>query len=166
MRKRVISFTLAIVFAFGIVPYTAYAYHPIRVAALSQLAGETRYYLTFPDVQPMIINDRVFVPLGGLQGISVVGSVEWNADTSTVLFNVLGDHASHYYVLTPGSNVVQGSVQLLIGDTDGYERLPDITVAVAPQIVDSRTMVPLRLLEDLGFGVTWEANTRTVLITY
>ena len=167
MKKRIISFALAIVFAFGFVPYEAYANQPIRVAALNQLAhGESRYYLTFSDVQPMMINERVFVPLGGLRGISVVGSVEWDADTSTVLFNTNWHHTSNYYVLTPGSNVVRASLRYFVGDNEGFESLPDITVAVAPQIVDGRRMVPLRLLEDLGFGVTWEANARTVLITY
>ena len=44
---------------------------------------------------------------------------------------------------------------------DGQTKTPD----VAPQIIDGRTMVPVRFIAELfGCEVSWDANTQTVII--
>jgi hypothetical protein len=81
--KRVLSLAMALVFAFAAMPTVTYASQPIRVR-VEVLSGccctpsnhDVRY-LTFSDVQPMMINDRVFVPLRALEQLNSIIEVEW-----------------------------------------------------------------------------------------
>jgi len=169
------------------------AEQPIRVAT-HNLANESlsRYYVTFPDVQPMIINDRVFVPLRGLEGLWQINSVAWDEATSTAILSMFGNGPSHWTAsFMPNGDVIQ--LHLIEGfflrmiDPDAPRNLDSVvaphlqfesgselpgqqwkeTSLVAAQIVDGRMMVPLRMFEALGsLSVSWEQTTRTVLITY
>ena len=50
-------------------------------------------------------------------------------------------------------------------DNIDWDRVQIITLDVPAQIVENRTMVPLRLIsEALGYKVTWDAITQTVLV--
>ena len=55
-----------------------------------------------------------------------------------------------------GANVYGGDVKLVV---DGE----DITSTAAPEIMDGRTMVPMRVIfEKLGATIDWDADTKTV----
>lgn len=102
--------------------------------------------LTF-DVPAQIIDGRTMVPMRAI--FETLGAtVEWNSETSEV---------SAY---TPGI-----LIQMTIGDTNLYKNTVGQTTDVPPQIVDGRTLVPLRAVSELmGADVEWEQNTKTVYI--
>lgn len=92
------------------------------------------------DVPPMIISDRTMVPFRFI-GEAFGAQVEWFGETRTVLVR-LDDK----------------EVRLVIGQTG-----PGLDVPA--QIVNSRTMVPLRYIsESLGADVQWFPESRSVEI--
>ena len=189
--KMALSLAMAIVFAFAAMPTTAvYANQPIRVATRNLLDGDNapRQYLTFADVQPQIINDRVFVPLRGVPS-HIVGSLSWFQGDAFIpshvqsVFRAPGDPYNPYNVtfIQPGNNTVaRTSVDPEMWDF--WQENPftgsgnpfvnpenqHINVSVAAQIVDGRTMLPVLMFEEIfpGVSVTWEESTRTVIISY
>lgn len=57
-----------------------------------------------------------------------------------------------------------GSTDLLVSDFNSSDK--NIVLDVVPQIVDGRTLVPVRAVsEALGCTVEWDGETRTVTIT-
>ena len=105
--------------------------------------------LMFPDQKPIIKNDRTLVPLRAI--FEALGAtVDWDNDTRTV-------------------TSVRGDIKISLAiDSDrlyvnGNERIIDIPA----QIVNDRTMVPIRAIaESFDCVVDWEQNTKTVIITY
>ena len=56
-------------------------------------------------------------------------------------------------------------IKLTVGSTTAYRNGTPITLSVAPQLIDGRTMVPLRFIaESLGAEVQWIQSTRTIRI--
>jgi Copper amine oxidase N-terminal domain/CopC domain len=98
------------------------------------------------DQPPIERSGRVFVPLRGVfehLGASVV------YDNGVV--NATGNGRT---------------IQLHIGSTEATVNGQTHTLDVAPFIVGSRTLVPIRFIsESLGANVDWNDNTRTVVIT-
>ena len=99
------------------------------------------------DVPAMIINDRTMVPMRKIfEEFNYV--VDWNGNEK--------------FVIADGKN----SIYMKIGEStmkvDGVETQMD----TPPQIVDGRTLIPLRALaESIGCYVEWNGDTRTVEIT-
>ena len=61
-------------------------------------------------------------------------------------------------VLTMGVSVFAQDISIVVDDV---VKTPD----VAPQIIDGRTMVPVRFIAELfGCEVSWDANTQSVII--
>ncbi len=57
-------------------------------------------------------------------------------------------------------------VNMQIGNKTAYVNGVPISLDVPPQIINGRTMVPIRFVsENLGAEVGWESNTKTVTIT-
>jgi hypothetical protein len=121
----------------------------------ASIATAQRIYTTvdgstvvYPDVEPIMINGRVMVPLRGV--FEHMGAyVEWDATNNEVRVSDDGTMC----VLRIGSNVatVNGSV---------------IPIDAAPIMHRGRTMVPLRFIsETFGHDVFWNAPIRTVEIT-
>ena len=99
------------------------------------------------DVPAMIINDRTMVPMRKIfEEFNYV--VDWNGEERFVI----ADGPKSVYMKI-GSNIMK---------VDGAEYEMD----TPPQIVDGRTLIPLRALaEGIGCYVDWDGDTNTVLIT-
>ncbi|MCC8159902.1 MAG: hypothetical protein LIO53_01040 [Oscillospiraceae bacterium] len=100
------------------------------------------------DVPAQIIGDRTMVPLRAI--FEALGaSVDWDGDTRTVT-SVKGDI----------------TVKLTIGENAIYKNGEAKELDVAGQIVDDRTLVPVRAIaESFDSDVAWDADTQTVTIT-
>lgn len=103
--------------------------------------------LTF-EVEPQIVNGRTLVPLRAI--FEALGAkLDWDPNTRTAKATK-GLRRVVLPVDAPGARVGQRQV----------------TLDVAPQIVNGRTLVPLRFVsEALGAKVAYDAATRTVDIT-
>ncbi|MBQ3405105.1 MAG: leucine-rich repeat protein [Oscillospiraceae bacterium] len=96
---------------------------------------------------PTIVNSRTLVPLRSI--FEAMGaSVDWNDGTKTV-------------------TAVRGATKIVmtIGQTSYTVNGVSKTMDVPPQIMSSRTMVPIRVIaESFGADVGWNSPGRTVLI--
>ena len=99
------------------------------------------------DQQPIIQDDRTLVPLRGV--FEALGAtVYWNNDTRSVTAYKDGT-----------------TVELAIGSSAMYVNGQPKYLDVAGQIINDRTMVPLRAIsEAFGAGVYWDNDTRTVRV--
>lgn len=98
-------------------------------------------------VPPVIVNDRTLIGVRFV-GEAVGGSVEWNQEKRQAL-------------VTRGSD----SVLLTLGSTEALVNGQPVIMPVAAQLVEERTMVPLRFIaEALGGQVEWNPETRTANI--
>ncbi len=105
--------------------------------------------INFPDVQPLIANERTYVPLRGV--FETLGyTVSWDESIKTA-------------TLTAGNIEISANTSDLRITKDGYSRA--IGGAVFPIIQDGRMLLPVRALSEAsGCTVTWDANTRNVAI--
>ena len=99
------------------------------------------------DVPPKIIESRTMIPARALFE-EIGGEVSWDP----VNYMVTIDYEDH-------------NIKLFIDNksalVDGHEK----TMDVPPQIVDDRTLIPVRFVsENLGFEVDWENSTRTAIV--
>ena len=104
--------------------------------------------IIFTDQAPIIKNDRTMIPLRGVletMGIDIV----WNAEEQSIT----AERGDSYALFK-------------IGETTLKTAEGEITLDVAPEIINDRTMIPLRAVtESFGAEVTWDADTKTVTIT-
>lgn len=101
------------------------------------------------DVPACIIDGRTLVPLR-LIFDAMGASVEWDQNTRTVS-SALGDRTVSMQVDNP----------TMIRNSEAY------LLDTSPVIKDGRTLVPVRAIaESYGAQVGWDAQTRTVTITY
>ena len=101
----------------------------------------------FPDAKPMMVNNRVMVPVRGVFE-HMNATVDWEQATRTVR----AKHGTDHIVLTINSNVA----------TVNDHQVP---LDSPPFVTNGSTMVPLRFLgEAMGATVQWMANTSTVEI--
>ena len=104
--------------------------------------------------KPVIKNGRTLVPIRAIIE-AFGGTVEWEELTKAVTIK-LGDTIIKIQI---GNEVayVNGSLKPIDPDNPN----------VKPEIVNGRTMVPLRfVVESLGAKVEWNGNTQTITITY
>ena len=100
------------------------------------------------DQPPVNQDGRTLVPLRAIF-VALGASIDWNSDTQTV--TVVTEDVT--VIMQIGNNVF----------TRNGER---ITLDVPPQIVGSRTLVPIRAVaESFGADVDWEQSTQTVVIS-
>ena len=104
--------------------------------------------IVFTDQAPIIKNDRTMIPLRGVletMGIDIV----WNAEEQSIT----AERGDSYALFK-------------IGETTLKTAEGEITLDIAPEIINDRTMIPLRAVtESFGAEVTWDADTKTVTIT-
>jgi len=100
------------------------------------------------DQMPVIVNGRTMVPLRGI--FEALGArVNWVDATKTIIGS-------------KGDKTIVLQIDNTLANVSGK----DITLDVAPQIISSRTMVPVRFIsESLGAEVGWSGESRTVTIT-
>ena len=100
------------------------------------------------DVSPIVIEDRTRVPFRKI--FEIYGfKVDWAESTSTVLANK-GDQ----------------TIVLQINNKKAFVNNKQLALDVPAQLVDDRTMVPLRFVsENIGAKVEWVEATNTVNIT-
>lgn len=96
---------------------------------------------------PVIINDLTLVPLRGIfERLGV--TVEWDDERRRI-------------TATKDATVVI----LDVGSKTGFVNGKPISLDIEAQIVNGRTMVPLRFIsESFGFDVKWDDNRKTVII--
>ena len=99
------------------------------------------------DVPAMIINSRTMIPFRYFIETALGGVADFNADTYVITATVRG----HTIVMTVDDPIIY---------VDGEP----ITMTQAPTIVDSRTLVPLRLIESIAQSVGWDPATRKATI--
>lgn len=138
--KKILSLLLVCLMFFGIIPETSFASDDVSV----YLFGEKLEF----DVPPQIINSRTLVPMRVI--FEELGAqVDWNGETQTVT-STKGDKT---IILTVGSYTM-------------YVNSKEVTLDVAPIIIDQRAMVPARAVsESFDLKVDWDGGTRSVLIT-
>ena len=139
-KNKFLSIFLITVILFGLITVPIIAEDNIKVV----LNG---IELAF-DVPPQIINDRTMVPMRKIFE-ALDAEVEWDDATKTV-------------TATKDGIVIIMQINNVVVSVDGEE----ITLDVPPQIVDSRTLVPIRAVaEGLDAVVEWDGKAKTVIIT-
>ena len=100
------------------------------------------------DSMPVIVNSRTLVPMRGIfEEFRAV--VDWDDASKTVSARCKGS-----------------TVVLKINDTIAEVNGKKIELDAPAQIINSRTMVPVRFIaETLGCKVDWDGNTKTVIIS-
>ncbi|MCE9558574.1 MAG: copper amine oxidase N-terminal domain-containing protein [Armatimonadetes bacterium] len=102
-------------------------------------------YITFPDVQPIMINNRVMVPVRGVFE-HLNADVTWDERTQTV-------------TAIRGTDNIKCVINSTVATVNGREVALDSPV----RSLRGRTMVPLRFLsESLDATVAWMEDSRTV----
>ncbi len=99
------------------------------------------------DQPATLVDDRTLVPLRGI--FEALGAYVYWADETQTVTGIKGDT----------------TVVLRIGDQNASVNGKNVTLDVPPQLINSRTMVPVRFIsESLGAAVNWEDETQTVYI--
>ncbi|MCL2216969.1 MAG: CAP domain-containing protein [Defluviitaleaceae bacterium] len=141
--KRIIKTAVVFVILFLILPQGVVRadYQPINVTV-------DGVAVHFADVRPIIVADRMLVPVRGL--FEHMGFyVHWDSYTDTALLSREGHNVA----------IRRGDVFFTV---NGQQNTPD----VPPQIINDRFMLPLRAIaEATGTEVYWYGATRTVVIT-
>lgn len=99
--------------------------------------------------KPVIVKDRLMLPIRLLVE-KLGGSVEWASQ----------ENAAYIKLNDKSIKVTIGSNKALVNDVTKE-------LDVEPQIINERTMLPLRfIIENLGYEVKWDDTKRSVTITY
>ncbi len=115
------------------------------------------YVLPFPDQKPVIINNRIMVPIRSLME-TLEKQVEWNGAASET---IISDETTKV-ILTNGSDVM---IKEVTNPLDGTVTREEIKLEAAPTIIGDRTCLPVRaVVEAFGAAVIWEQETETILI--
>lgn len=113
----------------------------------------------FYDQQPVIKDDFTLVPVRGVFE-AMDNKVSWNGETQTVTINSANNMTR--VVLTIGNETMSVYHFTSIMSADETK----VTLDVAPQIINDRTMIPLRAIsEALGTDVAWDGDKYEVRIT-
>ena len=114
--------------------------------------------IKFYDQYPVIVDGSTLVPLRDIfEGMDT--PVEWDADTQTVKWDTC--------TMKIGSSSIEKLVEISYGKYNRHRTTVKETVelAVPAQIMNRRTMVPLRAIAECpGYTVDWDGNARTVTI--
>jgi len=146
VKKRLITLLLLYALSALICSPTVFGASNVTVY-ISEDNGATLTQISFPDVHPTIINDRVLIPVRGL--FENLGcSVSWEQRSSTAIVK------NQFKTV----KIPVGSQHILVNDQK-------IDTSVPAQIINSRTMIPIRAVsEALDLEVQWNAQKRSVII--
>lgn len=136
------KFTALTLTALTLASTTAFADSDIKVVCDSTP-------ITFQYAQPTIVNSRTLVPLRGV--------------FDTMGYTISYDQATKTATIANGKTTVKASVEGMSYTTKG--NTIQMNSDVKPQLINDYFMVPLRAVATVtGAEVSWEAETRTVLI--
>ena len=138
--KKLVSMILALAMIISCFSCVAFADDEIKIT----LNGS---YLTM-DQNPIIVDGRTLVPLRVIfEGLGA--KVSWDDATKTATG-------------TKDGKEIKITIDNTVAKVDGK----DVTLDVPAQIVNARTLVPVRFIsESLGASVAWNGDTKTVTIT-
>ena len=120
----------------------------VSPALASDITLEINGQIVQPDVDPVIENGTTLVPLR-IVSENLGADVAWNPSTRQV--SIQGNGTDILLTVDKRDVLVNGKQQ---------------TMRIAPKIIQSRTMVPIRFVsENLGVFVNWDDATRTVQIS-
>ncbi|MBE7053621.1 MAG: hypothetical protein E7391_05025 [Ruminococcaceae bacterium] len=138
--KKLISLALCLVMLVSCFSFNAFAETEISII----INGKK---LTM-DQNPVIIDGRTLVPLRAIfEGLGA--QVEWDDSVKTAIGKRDGKE-----------------IKIQINNTVAKVNGKDVTLDVPAQLINSRTMVPVRFIsEALGEKVDWDDATKTVIIT-
>ena len=123
----------------------------LRIGSPTMKAGSSSVVL---DAPPVIVEGRTLVPIRAVVEL-LGGTVAWDAASQTV--TILLDGTELKLVIGKSSALVNGK----------STPIDSTNPNVVPQILNSRTMLPLRFIaENLSADVQWEDSTQTITITY
>lgn len=150
MKKKIIAASLAVTMTLtSVAPAMAAPTDPVVVAnqARERIPVLVNDLEIDCDQPPVIVGDRTLVPLRAI--FEALGAaVYWDNDTRSV-------------TATRGET----TVLLIIGSMIMYKDGQPVYLDVPGQIINSRTMVPVRAVsESFGSDVYWDDNTRTVRV--
>lgn len=115
--------------------------------------------IEFDEQYPMIVDGFTLVPLRNIfEGMDT--PVEWNDDTKTVQWDTC--------TMEIGASTIGKLVDISYGKNNRHHTTvrESIDLAVPAQIMNGRTMVPLRAIaESTGYNVNWDSSSRIVTIT-
>ncbi|MCL1842714.1 MAG: stalk domain-containing protein [Defluviitaleaceae bacterium] len=102
----------------------------------------------FANAPPVLVDGRTLVPVRAVfEALNF--DVDWNPETQTA-------------TLLRGADILEISIGAGDFVINGQNRPLDVPA----QIIDGRTMLPIRLpLESVGYGVAWDGVSSTVLVT-
>lgn len=122
-----------------------------------QINIDGNYVLPFPDQKPVIVNDRVMVPIRALME-TLEKQVAWDSEKAQT---IISDETTKV-ILTNGSDIMIKEMTNLL---DGTKTTEEIKLEAAPVIIGERTCLPVRaIVEAFGAAVIWEQETETILI--
>lgn len=113
--------------------------------------------ISFPDQQPVMINDRTLIPVRGV--LEAMGkTVDWEEETQTVI--IYDD------TITVKLRVGEFTMQQIVTDSVNNETISvDIPLDAAPVVINYRTCLPIRAVAEAFMAtVDWEEETQTVMI--
>ena len=139
-KNGIISVLLVLTVLIGTLAVSIMAEDGIKVV----LNGEELIF----DVPPQLINDRTMVPMRKIFE-SLGADVKWEGESQTI-------------TATKDDIVIIMQIDNVIITVKGV----DIELDVPPQLIDSRTLVPVRAVaEGLDVVVGWDDETNTVILT-
>lgn len=100
------------------------------------------------DTPPILHNQRTLLPIRSVVN-AMGGQVEWDAETKTV-------------IIAKENTIILFVIDSVVAFVNEVPHILD----VPPILYNSRTMLPIRFIaENLGYGVEWEDETRTVRLS-
>lgn len=157
--------------------YTILLFLLCNIMCMHSVGAENEIKITYngkyvySDVEPIIVEGRVLVPVRAIfetaSDITDGGDIVWNAEAQEVKLNMPGTEIT----IKIGSALItrfdyRGDWdESLIGQYDEFGWESEYYTDVPAQIVNGRTLVPLRAVSELlGCDVDWNDSTRTVII--
>lgn len=135
---------------------------PLSVQALEPRVEINSVAVVFADQTPVVVDGRTLVPVRGV--FEALGfEVEWESWADINMVWLMNDE--HLVKIIIGRDTF--ITHTLGMDADGYlwEVDKEHTLDVPPQLINDRTMLPIRLvLESVGMFVAWDGDRETVAV--
>jgi len=175
MIKRFLLIALVIIISIGIVSYAEEVTDKEFTISSIKVAVDGKV-IDFPDQQPILMNDRTYIPIRFLAE-ALGATVEWNGEYERVdIINGMQPSISADGNTKISYHLKLGKAQIVFAENDkrglsGFNNNPDwdkytgftvFEIENAPFLLNDRTMLPFRFVaEALGAFVYYDGNTGT-----